>query len=63
MSETIETGWLVELRKLDGPLWWKGDGWTTDPNVAVRFARADDAQRIIDTFRFRNAIPTEHQWG
>ena len=44
-----EYGWLIELGS-DPPSWWDGrapDGFVWDAFEAVRFARAEDAQRII----------------
>ncbi len=65
-----ETGWLIE-RQLGGrAIWWRatptcGRTWTTDANEAVRFARKEDAQKVMFTWSdpfFRGAIATEHMW-
>jgi hypothetical protein len=43
------SGWLIELGS-DPPRWWQGRGsslFTHDAFEAMRFARAEDAQRAI----------------
>lgn len=40
-----EHGWLIEL---PGPRYWTAAGWTPDAGGAVRFAREQDAQAVID---------------
>lgn len=64
-----ETGWLIELQGEPSPTWWGRvdnedgvNGWTTDHAKAIRFARAQDAQAIIDEVGWTRAIPTDHMW-
>lgn len=63
-----EIGWLIE-RCLGGPaLWWDGHGKDTFSGInhAVRFARREDAQivleHIIDGFDRQHCVVTEHIW-
>lgn len=69
------TAWLIELPQVVTqsetlePRWWHPrDGWTGNPNHAVRFARREDAWTYIhhahqsDAFGFRSAVPAEHIW-
>lgn len=75
MSETTETGWLIE--RLSPPEWYAGgpctrwqwrheidapDLWTTDASKALRFARKQDAETLIHFEGYIGAIATEHQW-
>ncbi len=48
LREAGESGWLVELGS-DPPRWWDGRSrlFTSDAFDAIRFARAEDAQRAI----------------
>lgn len=55
MSDNRETGWLIELTQsvVLTPTWYgESDegvlGWTTDNLKAVRFARKEDAERVIE---------------
>ena len=65
-----ETGWLIELsqRAANVPTWWgRIDdetvcGWTTDHAKAIRFARAVDAQAVIDDYGWTEARPVDHMW-
>jgi hypothetical protein len=65
-----ETGWLIELKGTQSPMWWgrvDNDedgvcGWTSDPAKAIRFCRAVDALAIIDENGWTEAIPTDHMW-
>ena len=63
----IETGWLIEhyntKTKAFQAVWWDGEDFTADSNAAVRFCRPIDAQRVIDTIGWTEAVPTEHQWA
>lgn len=65
-----ETAWLIET---DGPTYWTGGGeaFSNDPNKAIRFARAEDAQRVIDGGRAGSVLgntssrlcrAVEHMW-
>ena len=65
-----ETGWLIELTQhaASAPTWWgRVDdefvcGWTTDHAKAIRFARAIDAQAVIDEYGWTEARPVDHMW-
>ena len=61
-----ETGWLIEqCSSKTGAfkaLWWDGEDWTSDSTKAIRYARAQDAQREIDVVGWTEASPSEHQW-
>lgn len=63
-----EYGWLIELpRSINGiheARWWApAVGWTHDSTEAVRFCREEDAEAIIEFFKFDDAVATEHSWG
>ena len=59
-----EIAWLIERTDQGYPSWWTGADWTTDPNQAVRFARAVDAQRVIATHgQHPPTHAIEHMWG
>ena len=71
-----ESGWLIEmsLESVGGPpCWWTGkfktgylDSWSSNPIEVVRFARKEDAERVINgTLKkyFKAARATEHQWS
>lgn len=68
---TVETGWLIELKGADGPLWWsprQGEtpaesGWSNMANNGIRYARKVDAESVIDEIGWTEVIATEHQWG
>lgn len=65
-----ETGWLIEW--FGHQKWWNGEGYgmqdfTSDSFRAVRFARKQDAEVVMDCtpWEFRtslNLVVTEHQW-
>ncbi len=83
-----EIGWLIEHRAAEHTLWWSGefcsaDGeyrsarliakMSNDANNAVRFARKEDAQRVLDAMLAARPSPilarapelysvTEHMW-
>jgi hypothetical protein len=75
MNYLPELGWLIERYVGDVTMWWTGESpaydpvtwwrsWTTDSLKAIRFARKEDAQRIIEflgNYAF-NAKPIEHMW-
>jgi hypothetical protein len=73
-SSALDTGWLIErwdskTREFKA-LWWAAghheddeSGWVRDSLKAMRFARAEDAQRYIDDIGWSEAAPTEHRWG
>lgn len=68
-----DVAWLIEA---DTPIeerrWWEGQLWTDDSLKAIRFARKQDAQGVIDAVnrmmhrigadRWLKAHPTEHVW-
>lgn len=63
-----ETAWLIEFSGQGGPCYYgKTDegvlGLTWDHLVAVRFARAEDAQAVIDDTNWTEAKPVEHMWS
>lgn len=64
-------GWLLEMTEFSKrPIYfspgWNGVEWhwiTTDPNIAVRFSRKEDAERLMNLFpRLVVAILTEEKW-
>ena len=63
-----EIGWLIEFSQSVSPqpTWYgkteEGLGQTTDPLAALRFARAEDAQAVIDDIGWTEAKPSEHMW-
>ncbi len=70
VGETSEVGWLIERPHREGSAvctYWSGfsDGaWTRKPELAVRFARQEDAERVRagilgDPLWSRSA---EHMW-
>ena len=70
----METGWLIEAAHVSGlPLWVAVNGgcpyWTTKSELAIRFARREDALRAATAFAPVLALKadcltaTEHQWG
>ena len=64
-----ETGWLIEIGSPGHPAWWDGrkpDTFTTDPGDVVRFARREDADRLL-SWGIVKPPPgevkiTEHAW-
>lgn len=67
-----ETGWLIEMRFGDGLLWWSGEfdradddyvrarliaRMVNDAGKAVRFARREDAQRVLDAMLSARPCP------
>lgn len=65
-----EVAWLVEIFVSGSHRWWAGyprykaESWTTDPLLAVRFSRKQDADAVIHgLFPSWHAVATEHQWG
>ena len=63
-----ETAWLIEFDASVSrtPAYYgkteEGLGMTTDHAAAIRFARAQDAQAIIDDIGWNAAKPVEHMW-
>ena len=64
MNYLPEFGWLIEI---DGPMWWTGNAyphtWTKDSLKAIRFARKEDAMRMIGIEYLPDAYATEHMWS
>ena len=65
-----EVGWLIELKPsvVSAPAYWgiAADGeldWTPDHLAAIRYAREEDARKIIRYYGWTEAHPVEHQWG
>lgn len=67
---TEESAWLIEINYHGAPAWWsrvdnEDDGvcgWSHDSLKAIRFARAQDAQAIIDFYGWTEVVPTDHLW-
>lgn len=63
-----ETGWLIEFsqRVSAQPAWYgktdDGLGQTTDSLKAIRFAREEDAEAVIEDMGWTEARATEHMW-
>ena len=65
-----ETGWLIELKPsvVTRPTYWGAyiDGdleWSMDHNLAIRFTRQKDAEKVIQYYGWTEAHAIEHQWG
>lgn len=56
--------WMIERNIGDtpSPLWWQGDGFSSDPNDGIRFAREADAVAVIARRGMLNVKATEHEW-
>jgi hypothetical protein len=65
LESADETGWLIELpRENDSPRWWDGGAWTTDHLEAVRFARRQDAERVMLKQHYGlGVIALQHVWS
>jgi len=65
-----ESAWLIESFHVGHAVWWSRvdnpedgvTGWSDDSQAAIRFARAQDAQAIIDAIGWTTAKPSEHLW-
>jgi hypothetical protein len=64
-----ECAWLIELNG-SRPTWWSltipgedGAGWIADVNLALRFARKQDAVAYIDDMGWTEAFASEHVWA
>lgn len=60
-----ETAWLIELNEEITPVYFQlkdDDDWTADHDAALRLARREDAQQIIDYYGWTRAKPVEHMW-
>lgn len=66
--------WLIEEDSEAGPngRWWRGgnkwnaDNFSADANEAIRFARKEDAEKVIRTTLADEAyrlVATEHGWS
>lgn len=63
----MDTAWLIEISKpgVSGAVWWGGTGyrhWVVDANLAVRFCRKADADRVISMLGLNGAVALEHGW-
>lgn len=60
----METGWLIELlpQTTSVQYWAGGAAWTTNNQLAIRFARECDAVMVAECLRVQYRA-TEHQWG
>jgi hypothetical protein len=56
-----EVAWLFEL-KGGVPTYWTNEDWTRDVEQAIRFARKQDAELIINDFGWTEAVAVEHMW-
>ncbi len=68
-NKATEIGWLIALLpSVQAQPTWYGEteegslGWTTDNLAAVRFARKEDAQRVVDCEGFTEVRVEEHMW-
>ena len=60
-----EIAWLIEYQINGVSHWWTGEGWTIDPALPVRFARARDAEKVIQCVLgpgWCDAYAAEHMW-
>jgi len=61
-----ETGWLIETAdSTRAPRWWAPQAdmqWTSDASKALRFARKEDAETMIEFICIDRAKATEHMW-
>lgn len=67
---TPELGWLIEFKPEHQPRpTYYGEngegvlGWTSDSLSAIRFARKQDAELVIECEGFTEAFACEHRWG
>ena len=70
------TGWLIErggewyrafhtdwaVKQALDPTLWQRENWTKDANLALRFARREDAENLIRCWNLQKTTTTEHQW-
>lgn len=65
VATSDETAWLIEIDH-PPPLYYgnthEGLALTSIHSAAVRFARAEDAQAVIDDIGWTDAKPVEHMW-
>lgn len=59
--------WMIERRAEIGnessaPLWWDSCKFSPDPNQGIRFARKEDADKVIAAMGFMHTIATDHKW-
>lgn len=61
-----ERGWLIELKGTT-PTWcfslYGDDTWTADAARALRFARKQDAESVINEIGWTEAFASEHVWS
>lgn len=61
----MEIAWLIEDKDAGHARWWHGRGFSADSHEAVRFARRDDAEKVIRYLADKYVYPliaTEHAW-
>jgi hypothetical protein len=65
-----EYGWLIELKPEHQrrPIYYGENdegvlGWTADSLRAIRFARKEDAEMVIECEGLTEAFACEHGWG
>lgn len=57
--------WLIEDKYTPHVRWWAGYGYSSDANEAIRFARKEDANRVILTVLAHETFTlhaVEHGW-
>ena len=66
--QTGECAWMIERRSV-ALSWFTGegfdagsDGFGSDPHSGIRFARREDAEKVIEVLGLLYAIATEHKW-
>ncbi len=68
MTFREETGWLIEIVDGGVPAYWgRGGedgvlGWTADHIKALRFARKEDAEMVIEEYGWTRARAVDHMW-
>lgn len=64
-----ETGWLIETEASTGQICYLSSihagmiRWDPDSTEAIRFARQEDAERVMNDLNIRAASAVEHAWG
>ena len=64
-EQEFTTAWLIEDQCAPQARWWRGVGFSTDANEAIRFARKEDADKVILTTLTDVDFPliaTDHGW-
>lgn len=65
-----EQGWLIERITRHVPFYWTGKslqehghGFSHDPNDAVRFAREEDALKVLNGVLAGYGVVRQHIWN